>query len=301
VKYACIAQHRGPQVPPEDRYPVRLMCRVLDVSAAGFYAWATRAPSARARANDELMLDIRIAHQQSGGDYGAPRIQQALRRRGLHVGKNRIARQMRQHGLVGRAAAPKRRPRTTDSAHQQPVAPNRLARQFDVTGIGALDRVWASDITYLPTREGWLFLAVVLDLASRRVIGWAMQPTLDLELALRALRMALGARQPAPGLLHHSDRGTQYAAAEYQGVLRAHGIVASMSRKGNCWDNAVVESFFGTLELELIVKHDWRTRDEARGAVFRYIETWYNRRRLHSTLGYRSPAEYEAEVLTAVA
>ena len=300
MRYACIARHHGPTVPREDQYPVRLMCRVLDVSAAGFYVWRTRSPSGRAIANERLMLNIRIAYQQSGGDYGAPRIQRDLRRQGLRVGKNRIARQMRQHGLVGRAA-PKRRPRTTDSQHTSPVAPNLLARQFDVHGIRAMDRVWASDITYIPTRAGWLFLAVVLDLASRRVIGWAMQPTLDLELALRALRMALGARRPAPGLLHHSDRGTQYAAREYQALLAEHGMVASMSRKGNCWDNAVVESFFGTLELELIGKHDWRTHDEARIALFRYIEIWYNRRRLHSTLDYRSPMEYEAEVLTAAA
>jgi putative transposase len=300
VRYACIARHQGPTVPREDQYPVRLMCRVLQVSPAGFYVWRTRAPSARAIANERLMLNVRIAHQQSGGDYGAPRIHRALQRQGLRVGKNRIARQMRQHGIVGRAAT-KRRPRTTDSQHASPVAPNLLARQFDVNGIRGLDRVWASDITYIPTREGWLFLAVVLDLASRRVIGWAMQATLDLELALRALRMALGARRPASGLLHHSDRGTQYAAREYQALLAEHGMVASMSRKGNCWDNAVVESFFGTLELELIGKHEWRTHDEARVALFRYIETWYNRRRLHSSLGYRSPAEYEMEMLAVAA
>jgi len=290
VKYACIARHRG-------EYPVRLMCRVLDVSPAGFYGWRTRAPSAHALADERLMLNVRVSHQRSAGTYGAPRVHQDLRAQGFHVGKKRVARLMRQQGLVGRVR--RRRVRTTDSTHPDPVAPNLLARQFAVQGIGAMDRIWVSDITYVPTREGWLFLATVLDLASRRVVGWAMRETLELDLALSALRMALGTRRPAPGLLHHSDRGTQYAAAEYRAVLAAHGMIASMSRKGDCWDNAVAESFFATLELELIVKSEWRTRDAARRAIFRYIETWYNRERRHSTLGYRSPAQYEAEVLTA--
>jgi putative transposase len=294
VKYACIARHQG------GAYPVRLMCRVLEVSPSGFYVWRTRAPSARAIANERLLLNVRLAYQQSDGDYGAPRVQHALQQQGLQVGKNRVARLMRRDGLRGRTRA-KRRPRTTDSRHHAPVAPNVLARQFAVNGLRAINRVWASDITYVPTREGTLFLAVVLDLASRRVVGWAMHPTLDLELALGAVRMALWSRRPGPGLLHHSDRGTQYAASEYRALLAAHGIEASMSRKGNCWDNAVVESFFATLELELIVKHEWRTRDEARRAIFRYIEGWYNRVRLHSTLGYRSPVQYEQEVLAAVA
>ena len=290
MKYACIARHRG-------EYPVRLMCRVLDVSPAGFYVWRTRAPSARALADERLMLNVRISHSRSGGTYGAPRVHRDLRDQGLPVGKKRVARLMRHQGLVGRVR--RRSARTTDSAHPDPVAPNLLARQFDVNGIGAMDRIWVSDITYVPTREGWLFLATVLDLASRRVVGWAMRETLEVDLALSALRMALGARRPPPGLLHHSDRGTQYAAAEYRALLTAHGMIASMSRKGDCWDNAVAESFFATLELELIVKSEWPTRDAARRAIFRYIETWYNRERRHSTLGYRSPAQYEAEVLTA--
>jgi putative transposase len=293
VKYACIARYKG-------EYPVRLMCGVLEVSPSGFYVWRKRAPSARAIANERLLLNVRIAYQASDGDYGAPRIQHALQQQGLEVGKNRVARLMRCAGLRGRTRA-RRRPRTTDSNHQAPVAPNVLARQFEVTGLRAIDRVWASDITYVPTRQGTLFLAVVLDLASRRVVGWAMRSTLELELALSAVRMALSTRRPRPGLLHHSDRGSQYAASEYRALLAAYGIEASMSRKGNCWDNAVVESFFATLELELIVKHDWRTRDEARRAIFRYIEGWYNRVRLHSTLGYRSPVQYEREVLTTAA
>jgi transposase InsO family protein len=271
------------------------MCRVLEVSPAGFYASRSRAPCLRAIADDGLMARIRLAHEHSDGDYGAPRVQQELQHEGLSVGTKRVARLMRHAGLVGRARK-RPRPRTTDSAHDYPVAPNLLARQFDVNGVRALDRVWVSDITYVPTREGWLYLATVLDLASRRVVGWAMRDTLEGELTLRALRMALGTRRPAPGLLHHSDRGWQYATDDYRALLDEHGMVASMSRKGNCWDNAVAESFFATLELELIVKHDWRTRDEARVAIFRYIETWYNRVRRHSTLGYVSPAQYETEL-----
>jgi len=292
VRYACIARHRG-------EYPVRLMCRVLAVSPAGFYRWLTRAPSARAIADERLMLNIRVAHTRSTGTYGAPRIQRDLRDDGLAVGTKRVARLMRGAGLAG---APGRRggPRTTDSHHTDPVAPNVLARQFAVAGGRGLDRVWVSDLTYVPTREGWLYLAVVLDLASRRVVGWAMGPSLEVALALAALHMAINARHPRAGLLHHSDRGSQYACPEYAAVLRRHRMLASMSRKGDCWDNAVAESFFATLERELIARHDWRTHAEARHAIFCYIETWYNRVRRHSTLGYLSPVQYEAQ-LRAVA
>jgi transposase InsO family protein len=272
------------------------MCRVLAVSPSGFYAWRTRAPSARAIADERLLLHVRLAHRQSGETYGAPRVHQELRAQGTRVGKKRVARLMRKDALVARQ--PKRGVRTTDSAHAHPIAPNRLDRQFDVNGV-PLNRIWVSDITYIPTREGWLYLASVLDLGSRRCVGWAMRETLDAELAVSALRMALGARRPAPGLLHHSDRGVQYACDAYREVLAGHGVVASMSKKGDCWDNAVAESFFATLELELIVNSDWHTRDEARVAVFRYIETWYNRRRRHSTLGYLSPAQYEEQLQVA--
>ena len=288
MRCACIARHRG-------EYPVRLMCRVLAVSPSGFYAWLTRAPSARAIADERLMLNIRVAHARSDGTYGAPRIQRDLRDDGLAVGTKRVARLLRRAGLAGEPGH-RRGPRTTDSAHADPVAPNVLDRRFDVTGVRRLDRVWVSDLTYVPTREGWLYLAVVLDLASRRVVGWAMGPSLEVELALGALRMAITARAPSPGLLHHSDRGSQYACAEYAAALAAHGMLASMSRKGDCWDNAVAESFFATLERELIARRDWRTRTEARQAIFHYIETWYNRRRRHSTLGYVSPAQYETQL-----
>lgn len=291
MKYACIQRHHAAQ-----EFKVRLMCGVLTVSPSGYYAWRKRSPCARAIANERLLLSIRIAHRESDETYGAPRIHEELRDHGERVGKKRVARLMRQDGLVGRRPT-RGGPRTTDSAHGQPVAPNVVARQFDVNGIQVVNRVWVADITYVPTQEGFLFLAVVLDLASRRVVGWAMRNTLAGELALAALRMALEERQPPPGLVVHSDRGVQYVALAYQELLAAHGCEASMSRKGNCWDNAVAESFFATLEVELIARHRWATRTVARSAIFRYIATWYNSRRRHSTLGYRSPAAYEREVL----
>ena len=288
MRYACIARHRS-------EFTLRLMCRVLDVSPSGFYAWRRRSPSARAIADERLLLNVRIAHAHSGETYGAPRVHRELRDEGIRVGKKRVARLMAADGLVARSPA-KRGVSTTDSCHAHPVAPNLLARQFNEHGI---NEVWVADITYIPTREGWLYLASVLDLGSRRNVGWAMRDTLEADLALSALRMALGARGPVTGLIHHSDRGSQYACADYRTLLEAHGVVASMSRKGDCWDNAVAESFFSTLELELIVKSDWHTRDEARRAIFRYIETWYNRERRHSTLDYVSPATYEAQLETA--
>jgi transposase InsO family protein len=227
--------------------------------------------------------------------YGAPRVHVELRTQGVPVAKKRVARLMREDGLVGRR--PRRRVRTTDSQHAHPVAPNVLNRQFGVDQVSGLDQVWVSDLTYVPTREGWLYLAIVLELASRRVVGWAMRETLDADLALAALRMALADRRPAPGLLHHSDRGSQYACGAYRALLAAHGVQASMSKKGDCWDNAVAESFFATLETEVIMEADWPTRAAARQAIFAYIETWYNRERRHSSLGYRSPVQYEREVL----
>jgi transposase InsO family protein len=199
---------------------------------------------------------------------------------------------MREEGL--RARVKRRFRATTDSRHVEPIAPNLLERRFSVEETRRPDRVWVSDITYIPTREGWLYLAVVLDLAMRRVIGWSMKSTLDRSLALDALSMALLLRQPERGVLHHSDRGVQYACEDYRALLAQHGMVPSMSRKGDCWDNAVAESFFATLEWELIERSDWKTREQARADIFEYIEVWYNRTRRHSSLGYRSPAEYEA-------
>lgn len=289
MKYACITRYQR-------EYPVRLMCRVLSVSHSGYYDAVKRPPTAPASADAPLVLPIRLAYLASDGTYGAPRVQRELRDHGIRVGTKRVARVMQREGLVG--CGP-RRPfvHTTDSTHGYPIAPNRLDRQFgvhDANGVRACNQVWVSDITYVPTRAGFLYLAIVLDLASRRVVGWAMRETLAAELAVSALQMALAARRPRPGLIHHSDRGVQYACTAYRTVLEAHGLQASMSRTGDCWDNAVAESFFATLERELIDRHNWSTRAAARTAIFQYIEAWYNPKRRHSTLGYMSPAQYEA-------
>ncbi len=292
MRYACIADHWG-------QHALRLMCRVVDVSPSGFYDWRNRGPSARAQADEVLLLRIRDIFEKSGTTYGAPRIQHDLADEGVHVGQKRVARLMRLDGLVARV--PRAWVHTTDSTHDEPIAENLLAREFAVAAVPGVDRVWVSDITYVPTRLGFLFLAVVLDLASRRVVGWAMRKDLSAELALTALRMALAARRPAPGLLHHSDRGVQYACGAYRAFLGTHGLRASMSRKGNCWDNAVAESFFATLEWELIDRCDWRTHEEARTDIFAYIESWYNRRRRHSSLGYLSPAQYETQLYAQAA
>jgi putative transposase len=290
MRYAVITRHRG-------EFEVRLMCRVLDVAASGYYAARKRPPSWHALMDEVLMAHVRIAHRESGATYGAPRVQRALQAEGLLVSTKRVARLMREDGLAARRPK-RRRIVTTNSAHNEPIAPNLLGRQFAVDGIG-INRVWVADLTYIPTREGTLYLATVLDLGSRACVGWAMRNHMETELVLSALRMARDARQPAPGLLHHSDRGSQYAAADYRKELEVHGMIASMSGKGNCYDNAVAESFFATLECELIARSDWQTRAEARRAIFRYIEGWYNRTRRHSTLGYISPAEYEAQLEAA--
>lgn len=291
-QHACIARHRA-------QYDVALMCRVLGVSRSGFYAAQRRLPSARVEADEALTVEIRAAHKASRRTYGSPRVHAQLQAQGVRCARKRVARLMHAAALVGRR---RRRGRTTtDSRHAHPVAANVLDRQFDVPAKAGCNRVWAGDITYIATRAGWLYLAVVLDLASRRVIGWAMRHTLERGLTLNALRMALAYRQPGPGVLHHSDRGSQYACGEYQTLLAAHGMVCSMSRRGDCWDNAVVESFFATLKTELVEGADWATREEARAAVFEWIEVWYNRARLHSSLGYRSPAQYEVQELTQAA
>lgn len=293
MKYAAIRACRS-------QFSVALMCRVLGVSRAGFYATRKRAMSARARRDEELRTQIRAAHQQSRRTYGSPRIHAELRASGERCGRKRVARLMREEGL--RVKVRRRgRPTTTDSRHPHPVAENVLTRRFAPQQIAATNRIWAGDITYVPTREGWLYVAVILDLASRKVVGWSMRATLEASLASDALCMAIAARCPDSGLLHHSDRGVQYAALAYQEVLARHHIVPSMSRRANCYDNAVVESFFATLEWELIDRCDWQTRDAARLAIFEYIECWYNPKRRHSSLGYRSPAEYEQQLLSRAA
>ncbi len=293
MKYAAIRAHRA-------QFSVALMCRVLGLARSGFYAAQQRAASARDRRDEQLRGQILSIHHQSRRTYGSPRVHAELRARGERCGRKRVARLMREAGL--RVKVRRRfRPQTTDSKHAHRVAENVLARRFAVTEVAAVNCIWAGDITYVPTREGWLYLAVILDLASRRVIGWSMGRTLDAGLAIAALRMALEARCPGGGLLHHSDRGAQYAALAYQQLLALHQIVPSMSRRANCYDNAVVESFFATLEWELIERSDWPTRDAARVAIFDYIECWYNRQRRHSSLGYLSPAEYEGKILSQAA
>ncbi len=269
-------------------YPLSLMCRVLEVTRSGYYAWRRRPPSKHAELDAELRVVVAAAHDESGGIYGAPRVLESLQKSGHPTSRKRVARLMREQGLAGRKK--RRFCVTTDSDHSLDTAPNVLQRRFDPD---APNTAWAADITYLPTHEGWLYLAIVLDLWSRRIVGWSMSEFIDTELALSALRMAIDTRRPMPGLVHHSDRGTQYAATDYRHALDENGLICSMSRRANCWDNAVAESFFGTLKVELVGDRTFRSRMEARQAVFKYIEAFYNSRRLHSSLGYRSPAEFE--------
>jgi len=262
------------------------MCRVLGVSRSGLYAWRSRSRSARELSDRALVEQIRSIHAASRGTYGSPRVHRGLIRDGQRVARKRVERLMRAEGLCGRVR--RRFRRTTDSDHAQPIAPNTLDRQF---AVDAPDRVWAGDITYVPTASGWGYLAVILDLHSRLVVGWALADHLRTELVESALTAALGKREPSPGMLHHSDRGCQYASARYRGRLKALDIGVSMSRRGDCYDNAVVESFFGTLKQELVHEARWATLAEARSAIHDYIEVFYNRQRLHSSLGYRTPAE----------
>jgi transposase InsO family protein len=264
------------------------MCRVLEVTRSGYYAWRRRPPSKHAEHDAELRVVVTAAHDESDGIYGAPRVLESLQKSGLRTSRKRVARLMREQGLAGRKK--RRFCVTTDSDHSQKIAPNVLQRRFNPA---APNTAWVADITYLPTHEGWLYLAIVLDLWSRRIVGWSMSESIDTELALSALRMAIDTRRPALGLVHHSDRGTQYAATDYRHALDEKGLICSMSRRANCWDNAVAESFFGTLKVELLGDCTFRSRTEARQAVFKYIEGFYNSRRLHSSLGYCSPAEFE--------
>jgi putative transposase len=268
-------------------FPVRVLCRVVGVSASGYYRWRKHQESQHSREDRRLRVQIRAIHQQSRGVYGSPRIHAELRRQGVRCSRKRVARVLREEHLQVRYR--RRYRRTTHSGHQQAVAPNRLGQQFRVAGA---NRVWAGDITYLWTQEGWLYLAVLLDLFSRRVVGWAVSSRIDTDLTLQALRMALENRRPPSGLLHHSDRGSQYAAQAYQSMLRGQGVEVSMSRAGNCYDNAVVESFFSTLKVELAGYGRHETRQEAYRALFDHLR-FYNRQRRHSTLGYQSPAEFE--------
>ncbi len=269
-------------------FPVRLLCRTLQVSRAGFYARQARPPAPRTQADERLGLEIAAIHAESRQRYGSPRVHAELVDRGCRTSRKRVARLMRGRGLAARR---RRRFRvTTQSRHPFPVAPNVLARQFERA---VPDQAWVTDITYIPTGEGWLYLAVILDLCSRFAVGWAMSERITDDLTLAALGMALARRRPPQGLLHHSDRGSQYASGDYQRVLAQHGIVCSMSRRGDCWDNAVAESFFATVKVELVHDAAWATRAAARTELFDYLELFYNGQRRHSALGYLSPRAFE--------
>ena len=281
MRYRFIEDHRR-------SWPVRLICQVLEVTPGGYYGWRGRPPSARAQTSEALVGAIREVHGEAKARYGSPRIHAELVARGKPCCVNTVARLMREHGI---AAKTKRKFRcTTDSNHGQPVAENVLDREFEPE---AADRAWTADITYIPTREGWLYLAAVEDLHSRRIVGWAMGERIDSRLVVAALEMAVARRLPGEGLVAHSDRGSQYASEHYRRVLAGHGIACSMSRRANCWDNAPMESFFATLKKELVHDEDYQTRQEARASVFEFIEVFYNRVRRHSALGYKSPIEYE--------
>jgi putative transposase len=266
------------------------MCRVLGVSVSGYHAFRRNRGSSRTRENLRLVTHIKAVHEESKRTYGSPRIHAELCSRGIRCGKNRVARLMRQRGI--QAKHKRKFKATTDSNHNLPIHDNVLNRSFEAV---APNRSWVADITYIWTREGWLYLAVILDLFGRRIVGWSMNERLEKRLAIDALLMALGQRKPVGAIVHHSDRGSQYASKEYQALLRQAGINCSMSRKANCWDNAVAESFFSTLKREWVQGKVYRTRAEARTDIFYYIETWYNRKRRHSTLGYLSPADFESK------
>lgn len=277
----------------EDAFRITTMCRVLSVTRQGYHAWKKRPGSARERGDEVLLVEIRACHKLSKRSYGSPRVWRELKRWRGRLGENRVARLMSQDGL--RAKRSRRFRVTTDSRNTKVVHGNVLARDF---AVGSPGRAWAEDITYLWTGEGWLYLAVVLDVGTRRVIGWSLRETLETKLVSAALDMALGARSVKPGLICHSDRGSQYGSNDIDRILQRHHLIGSMSRKGNCWDNAVVESFFASFKTELVADARWETRREAKSAVVAWIEGWYNRERLHSTLGYMSPVEFERQIAT---
>ena len=264
------------------------MCRILDVSTSGYYAWRKQPVSEREMANQKLVIKIKEVHTQSDRSYGAPRVYKALRAQGYRCNHKRVERLMRLNDI--RAKQSKRYKVTTRSNHSHSVAPNLLARNFKAE---RPNEKWVSDITYILTAEGWLYLAGVMDLHSRKIVGWAMDKRMTSELVCNAFTMAISRRQPKSGLLHHSDRGSQYTAQPYQDLLKQHHCQVSMSRKGNCWDNAPMESFFATLKNELIYHHSYQTRTQAKSDIFAYIEGFYNRVRLHSSLDYLSPEQFE--------
>jgi transposase InsO family protein len=283
VKFAFIRAHL-------QSFPLEVCCGVLDVSRSGYYAWRDRPQSQRAVRRQALVERIRVVHQETRQVYGSPRIYQTLKTEGQSVCENTVAAIMKEQQIKARS---RRRfvPRTTDSNHTQPVAKNLLGRQFMAE---LPDQKWVVDITYIATDEGWLYLAGVLDLCSRKIVGWSMTNHMRVDLAAEALKMAITQRNPDKGLLHHSDRGVQYASEDYQHLLESHGMQVSMSGHGDCWDNAAMESFWSTLKTELVHQTHYATREEARQSIFEYIEVFYNRKRLHSSIGYQSPESFEA-------
>ncbi len=268
-------------------FPIRFMCRQLGVSPSGFYASQKRPESTHSQRDKALTVSVTEAHQRSRRTYGSPRVHAELQAHGQRVGRKRVARLMRSANICARRK--RRFVRTTDSKHPHPIAPNVLKRAFTTE---EPDKAWVTDITYIPTQQGWLYLAVIIDLYSRLVVGWAMDVTMERGLVLAALNMALRQRRPS-SLIHHSDRGSQYASADYRQMLKLHGIIASMSRKGDCWDNAVAESFFASIKKEFVHDVKFETQREAKAQLFEWIEVFYNRQRRHSTLAYQTPAEYE--------
>jgi putative transposase len=287
MRFAFIAAEKA-------SFPIAAMCRLLDVTRQGYYAYVTRPPSPRVEDERRLGEAVREAFVASGETYGSPRVLREVRKAGWRVGKRRVERALRGMGLT--PPAPRRHVRTTVQEPTHPVAPNELARDFTAT---RPNERWVTDITYVWTQEGWAYVATILDLFSRAVIGWAVDSTLSTSLPLLALSRAVQRRRPAAGLLHHSDRGCQYTSTAYRDALANLGVTVSMSRTGNCWDNAVAESFFATLKSELIHRRPWRSRNELRSALFEYIEVFYNRRRMHSSLNYRTPAEIEEDFAKA--
>jgi putative transposase len=281
VKFAFIAAR-------DVAFPINTVCRLLGVTRSGFYAWVKRPRPARAKSDAQLAATVAAVHQRSRQTYGSPRVHRELRAHGVRVGKKRVERLMRENGIQGRSK--RRYKRTTDSKHGGPIAPNLLARAITVT---EPNRVWVTDVTAIATGDGWLYLAPMLDLHSRRVVGWAASASNDTDLALDALRRALRARRPPPGLLHHTDRGSPYASDDYRAELRANRVRRSMSRKGDCWDNAVAESFFATLRAEIVDYERYATRAAAMKSIGDYIDNFYNVERRHSHLGYLNPIEFE--------
>jgi putative transposase len=284
VRFAFVKDNRN-------GFPVSVLCDVLAVSRSGYYAWLRRKPSTRAVRREELAGRVRAVHEQSRGTYGSPRVAAELKAQGVGACENTVAKVMKEQQIRSKVVR-RFRVRTTDSSHAHPVAENLLERDFSAE---SPDTKWAADITYVPTDQGWLYLAAVIDLCSRKVVGWAMADHMKATLCTEALSMALSRRSPPPdgSLVHHSDRGVQYACGEYRGLLDASRIVCSMSSKGDCYDNAAMESFFKTLKTELVYHERYRTREQATASIFEYVECWYNRKRLHSSLGYVSPEAFE--------